>query len=168
MAPAVLGVCVRHVMSRRYGERAVIMKVQSAEICLAKTRSVCKHGVKYRGELARRTRYDTQHLRRRRLLLQRLRELARARLHRIEQRHVLDRDNRLACESCQQCNLLVREWPYLGATDQKSANGLVLPQQGNAESGSVTETESARAAIGELVGGTAEVMHVHRFTINEG
>jgi hypothetical protein len=44
------------------------MKVQGAEICLAKTRSVRKHRVKYRGELARRTRYDTQHLRGRRLL----------------------------------------------------------------------------------------------------
>src|SRR5215475_11220900 len=76
MAPAVLGVCVRHVMSRRCGERAVIMKVQNAEICLAKTRSVCKHGVKYRGELARRTRYDTQHLRGSRLLLQRLRKVS--------------------------------------------------------------------------------------------
>src|SRR5262245_7712859 len=92
----------------------------------------------------------------------------RALLHVVEQPYVLDRDHRLACEGCQQCNLLVREWPYLGATDQKSTNGLVLPQQGNAESGPVTETESARAAIGELVGGTLEVMHVHRFTINEG
>jgi hypothetical protein len=75
---------------------------------------------------------------------------------------------RLACESCQQCNLLVREWPHLGATDRERADGLVLPQQGNAESGPVTETERALAAIGELIGGTLEVVHVHRFPINEG
>src|SRR5215472_10747351 len=87
MAPTVLGVCVRHVMGRRYGERAVIMKVQSAEICLAKTRSVCKHGVKYKGELAWRTRYDTQHLGCRGLLLQRFGEVL-ARLGKLRPRVV--------------------------------------------------------------------------------
>jgi hypothetical protein len=32
----------------------------------------------------------------------------------------------------------------------------------------VTETERALAAIGELIGGTLEVVHVNRFPINEG
>src|SRR5262245_60518364 len=109
MAPAVLGVCVRHVMGRRYGERAVIMKVQSAEICLAKTRSVCKHGVKYRGELARRTRYDMQHLRGRRLLLQRFAQVRRALAQLVQQPGVLDRDDGLRGEVLYQLDLLVGE-----------------------------------------------------------
>src|SRR5262245_54562090 len=95
-------------------------------------------------------------------------ELARARLHLVEQPHVLDRDRRLACESCQQCNLLVREWPHLGATNPERANGLVLPQQGNGENGPVSEAARTRAAIGELVGGGLDVVHVDRFPINEG
>src|SRR5262249_33789185 len=101
-------------------------------------------------------------------LLQGLGELARACLHLVEQPYVLDRDHCLARESCQQCNLLVREWPHLGATDQERTDGLVLPQQGNAESGPVTETERALAAIEELICGILEVVHVHRFSINEG
>src|SRR5215813_4974088 len=95
-------------------------------------------------------------------------ELARARLHLVEQPHVLDRDRRLACESCQQCNLLVREWPHLGATNHENANGLVLPQQGSGENGLEAEAARVRAAIGELVGGDLEVVHVDRFSINEG
>src|SRR5262249_2937965 len=71
-------------------------------------------------------------------------------------------------KSCQQCNLLVREWPHLGATNHERANGLVLPQQGNGENGPVSEAARVRAAIGELVDGRLEVVHVDRFLINEG
>src|SRR5262249_48909362 len=111
---------------------------------------------------------DLEHVGGGSLLLKGFAQVAGACLHLIEQPHILDCDHRLACESCQQCNLLVREWPHLGATDQERADGLVLPQQGNAESGSVTETERALAPIGELISGTLEVVHVHRFPINEG
>ena len=62
-----------------------------------------------------------------RLVLAGLCELPVFVLYFVEQPDVLNGDHRLACESCQQCNLLVREWPYLGATDQESANGFVLP-----------------------------------------
>src|SRR5262249_43090457 len=82
--------------------------------------------------------------------------------------HVFDRDRRLACESCQQCNLLVREWPHLGATNHENADGLVLPQQGSGENGLEAEAARVGAAIRELVGGDLEVVHVDRFSINEG
>src|SRR5499427_5857706 len=49
-----------------------------------------------------------------------------------------------------------------------SANGLVLPQQGNGENGPVAVVARVRAAIGELVGGGLEVVYVDRFPINEG
>ena len=51
-----------------------------------------------------------QHFRGRGLLLQRLGQLARARLHLVEQPHVLDRDHRLVGERGDQFDLLVGEW----------------------------------------------------------
>ena len=48
-----------------------------------------------------------KHLGGRRLLLQRLGEFARARLHLVEQPHVLDRDHRLVGEGLDQFDLLV-------------------------------------------------------------
>ena len=47
-----------------------------------------------------------QHLRGRGLLLQRLAQIARARLHLVEQPHVLDRDHRLVGEGRDQLDLL--------------------------------------------------------------
>ena len=44
--------------------------------------------------------------------LDRLRELARARLHLVEQPHILDRDHRLVGEGGDQLDLLVGEWPH--------------------------------------------------------
>src|SRR5262249_9553394 len=70
--------------------------------------------------------------------------------------------------SGQQCNLLVREWPHLGATNHEHANGLVLPQQGNGENGPVSQATRVSAAIGELVGGGPGGVHVGRVPINEG
>ena len=55
---------------------------------------------------------DLQHLGGRGLLLQRLGQLARARLHLVEQPHVLDRDHRLVGEGRDQLDLLVGEWPH--------------------------------------------------------
>src|SRR6516162_5191912 len=133
MALAVLGVCVRHVMGRRYGERAVIMKVQSAEIRLAKTRSVCKHGVKYRGELARRTRYDTQHLGRCRLLLQSLAQITRALAKLVQQPRVLDGDDGLGGEVLDQLNLLFGERPHFLAEDVDDSNQLVVFEHRHAD-----------------------------------
>src|SRR5262249_3914956 len=43
-----------------------------------------------------------------------------------------------------------------------------LPQQGNGENGPVSEAARVRAAIGELVDGGLEVVHVDRSPINEG
>ena len=54
-----------------------------------------------------------QHLGGRRLLLQRLGQLAGARLHLVEQPHVLDRDHRLVGESGDQLDLLIGERAHL-------------------------------------------------------
>ena len=60
------------------------------------------------GELAD----DLEHLGGRGLLLQRLGQIARARLHLVEQPHVLDRDHRLVGEGRDQLDLLVGERPH--------------------------------------------------------
>ena len=84
-------------------------KAHVAELGLAEPRRVLQHRLEHRLQLAGRARDYLQYLRRRRLLLQRLRELARARLHLVEQPHVLDRDHRLVGEGGGQLDLLVGE-----------------------------------------------------------
>ena len=53
------------------------------------------------------------------LLLQRLGQLAVARLHLLEQPHVLDGDHRLVGEGLEQLDLLVAERAHLGAADHR-------------------------------------------------
>ena len=81
------------------------------------------------GELAD----DLQHLRGRGLLLQRLGKIARARLHLVEQPHVLDRDHRLVGEGRDQLDLLVGERPHLLRSDTNTPIGLSFAQQRHAE-----------------------------------
>src|SRR4029077_6255838 len=57
---------------------AAVIKRKNAEISFAKTRTIRQDGLKYWIELAGRTRYDAQHFRRRRLLLQGFGKLLRA------------------------------------------------------------------------------------------
>jgi hypothetical protein len=57
---------------------AVVIKRKNAEISFAKTRTMRQNGLKYRIELAGRTRYDAQYFRSRGLLLQRFRKFLRA------------------------------------------------------------------------------------------
>src|SRR5262249_27502099 len=70
-----------------------------------------------------------QHLRGRGLLLQRLGKLARARLHLIEQPHVLDRDHRLVGEGLDQLDLLIGERPHACALQVKDTDWYPLPHE---------------------------------------
>ena len=65
-----------------------VERVQDAEIRTAKMHRLAQHRVEYRREVAGRAADDLKNLRGRGLLLQRLREVARARLHFFEQPHV--------------------------------------------------------------------------------
>ena len=80
-----------------------------AELGLANARGVGQHGLEHRLQLARRAADDLEHLGGRRLLLQRLGQLARARLHLLEQPRVLDGDDGLVGEGLEQFDLAVRE-----------------------------------------------------------
>jgi len=81
-----------------------------------------ENGLKVEG----RTANDLENVGRRGLLLERLRQLFRARLHLLEQPHVFDRDHRLIGEGLQQRDLLVGERPDLGPADCEHADRLVL------------------------------------------
>ena len=61
-------------------------------------------------------------------LAHRLAEFARARLHLVEQPHVLDRDYRLVGERAKQLDLHIAEQASIGPTDSNSADGASFPQ----------------------------------------
>ena len=65
--------------------------------------------VEHRLDVSRRARDDPQNIAGRRLVLERLGQFARTRLHLVEQPHVLDRDHRLVGEGGDQLDLLVGE-----------------------------------------------------------
>ena len=119
-------------------------QIQGAELGLADARRVRQHGLEHRLQLAGRARDDLQHLGGRGLLLQRLGQLARARLHLVEQPHVLDRDHRLVGEGGDQLDLLVGErLEPSSASDTMTPIGLPFAQQRDAEHGAIAVHASA-------------------------
>ena len=76
-------------------------------------------------------------------LLDRLRKFARARLHLVEQPHVLDRDHCLVGEGCDQLDLLVGERPHLVRAQDQHADRAPLAQQRHAEHGAKAAQASA-------------------------
>src|SRR5262249_59215663 len=88
---------------------ATLEPPQIPEMGGANARRIFQNGLEHGLQFAWRTTDDLEHLRRRSLLLQRLGELARARLHLVEQPHVLDRDHRLVGEGGDEFDLSVAE-----------------------------------------------------------
>src|SRR5262245_25795687 len=115
-------------LKRRYAEGIAFTQPEDAVRCLAKPSRVRQHGLKYRLKLAGRAADHLQHLGSRGLLLQRLGELARARLHLVEQPHVLDRDHRLVGEGGYQLDLLVGERPYDRSRERENTDRDSLPK----------------------------------------
>ena len=80
--------------------------------------AVSDDGIEDRLQIERRAADDVQHIARRGLILERLRQLARARLHLLEQPRVLDGDHGLVGEGLQQLDLLVGERLHFVATER--------------------------------------------------
>src|SRR5262245_25642553 len=80
---------------------------------LGQPRRIRQHGLEHRLEIAWRSADDLQHLRSRRLLLQRLAQILRALPQLTKQARVLDGDNGLVGEVRQQLDLFVGERPNL-------------------------------------------------------
>jgi len=53
MVLTVLDIRVRDVMCCRQGERAIIVKIQRAEMCFTEAHRVRQHGIEYRLQFAR-------------------------------------------------------------------------------------------------------------------
>ena len=80
------------------GNASPSIAIQRAELASQRRAALSSDGVEHRLQFAGRAADDLQDLAGRGLLLQRLGELARARLQLLEQPHVLDRDHRLVGE----------------------------------------------------------------------
>src|SRR5262245_31340097 len=98
-----------YVVERDVTKSVSIVQAQSAKLSVAEPCCVRQHGLENRLQLSRRTADDLQHLRGRGLLLQRLGQFGRARLHLVEQAHVLDRNHRLVGEGRSQLDLFLGE-----------------------------------------------------------
>ena len=85
-------------MRRNEMQGVTIPAVDISKLGVTDADSILQHGCKHRLKIAGRAADDLEHLRRRRLLLQRFGKLPRALLLRLEQPHVLDRDHRLIGE----------------------------------------------------------------------
>ena len=107
-------------------EAIAFAEVHRAEFGLADARGILQHGLEHRLQFAGRRTDDTQHVRRRRLLLQRLAQF-------VEQPRVLDGDDGLGGEVLHQLDLLVGERPHLLAIDADDANELVVLEHGDHE-----------------------------------
>ena len=101
--------CRRYVVEGSNTQYVPVVQVQYSELGPAEPGRIRQHGVEDGLQVAHRVGNDLQHLRGRGLLLQRLGELARARLHVVEQPYVLNRDRRLVGELLQQFFLRLRD-----------------------------------------------------------
>src|SRR5262249_18770964 len=127
--------------------------------------SVLKHSLEHRLQIAGRTRDNAKHLGRRRLLLQRLGELARARLHLVEQPHVLDRDHRLVGEGGQQVDLLIGECADGKSSKSEYAYQRSLSHERNTQHGMKSKTLlRLRQRVFRVGSG---VLDMHRSTIEQ-
>ena len=83
-------------------------------------------------QIERRAADHLEHVGGRGLLLQRLGEVAGARLHLVEQAHVLDRDHGLIGEGLDECDLALRERAGVGRAKTKTPITLFSRKSGTA------------------------------------
>ena len=104
--------------------------VDSTKLGIADSHRILQHGFEHRLKVAGRTGYNPQHIRRRRLLLQRFGKLPRALLLGLKQPHVLDRDHCLVGEGGDQFDLLFGERPYGSALQVNMPIGIASRKSG--------------------------------------
>src|SRR5262249_22419419 len=138
MEPSMLGICWRRVMQRGDAKAVTLAYAQVSKSSLADARSICQHRLKHRLKLAGRSTDDLQHFRGRRLLLQCFTQIIRALLQLVEHPCVFDRDDGLAGEIADQCDLIsVKRSTLLAIDADHTAQGAFF-EQGNRLDCSVT------------------------------
>src|SRR5262245_61064826 len=125
-AAALLDKSRRRIVKGGEAKGITVPQVQVTETGGAETHRIRQHGVEHRLKLARRTGDDAEHFGGCSLLLQRFAQL-------VEQPRVLDGDDGLSREICDELNLLFREWPDLLAINADSPNQRTLLEHWNAD-----------------------------------
>src|SRR5712691_692538 len=110
-------------------EQLAVEPIERAEESVAQSHGTSDNRVEDRLHVGLRLADDAQDLRRRRLLLQRLGQVAVAGLQLPEQADVLDGDHGLIGECLEQGHLRIGEGAHLGAQDRQVAQRLPLAQQ---------------------------------------
>src|SRR5262245_36185462 len=137
-APHELDISLWHTEQCNQASGGSLKPEHHSKIGFADESGLLQHGIEHGLQLPRRTGNDAQHLRRRCLLLQRLGEVARARLHLVKQTHVLDRDYGLIGKGGHEFDLLFREWLHPAPRQHNDADRTSLAQQRNADHGTST------------------------------
>src|SRR6185295_5066996 len=94
----------------------------------ADAHGIRKHGLEHRLQLAGRARDDAEDLRGRRLSFQSLRQLARARLHLLEQPRVLDGDDGLVGEGLKEFDVARGKGAGFRSGDDNRSDGLAIAE----------------------------------------
>src|SRR5262249_24447302 len=95
-------------------------------LCSADADSVIQHGFKHRLQIGTRAGDNAQHLRRRRLLLQRFSKFDGSLAQLVQQPRILDGDDGLGGEVRYQFNLFIAEWPDFLAVNADHSYRLIL------------------------------------------
>ena len=127
----IFGECRRYADLRHGGVVAIPVAKQDPDPGRADVYGIRQHGLEHRFEFPGRAADDLKNLRSRRLLFQRLREIAGARLHLVEQPHILDRDHRLVGKRLHQFDLPLRVFAGVIACQREYADGAAFPRQRN-------------------------------------
>src|SRR5262249_17259741 len=125
---AKLGKGGRRIVKRADAKSDSVVEIKRAKLGFADARRIGQDGFKNRLQLARRTGDDLQHLRGRRLLLQRFAQF-------VQQPRILDGDDGLFCEIVHKLDLFVAERPHLLAVDGDRADQLILLEHRYDENG---------------------------------
>src|SRR5262245_39702454 len=128
----------RVTVSFREEEHPVLLPTYRGVVGAAQVASRFNERLQYRLEIEGRAADDLEHIGGGGLLLQRFAQLVRARLHLVEQPHVLDRDHRLVGEGVDQLYFLVTERPHGGAGQDDHADRRSFAQQRYPKRGPVT------------------------------
>ena len=101
-----------------------VLALDISKLGVADADGVLQHGCKHWLKIARRTGNDLQHIRRSRLLLQRLGQVIGALAQLIQQAGVLDGDHSLIGEGRHELYLLFSKWVCLNAHEREDTLGL--------------------------------------------
>src|SRR5262249_1579206 len=160
---------IRRWRTVRCGETEAVpfAQPQITELRSADAHRTFQHGLEDGLQLAGRTRNNTQHFRRRRLLFQSFRKLSRPRLHLVEQSSVLDGDHRLVGEGLQQFNLSVGKWTHLGATQGNCPDGFASTNKRDGQYGVVAKTPGGRTSLWIFIRLRLHIGEVNRLSVED-